>query len=89
MIMITKEVGAARGVCGFPSLFQILLFQASKEEAGGEEFSEEFLANYFSVYYLAVARNCVQMLEFQFYKSGCTALIINCTEKLTSVQFII
>lgn len=54
-----------------------------------KEFSQGFLANCFSIYYLAVARNCVQMLEIQFHKSGYTVLIINCTGKLTSVQFII
>lgn len=80
--MLPGESGAS-----FPFFFFKFSFQ--KQAKGREEFSEEFLANYFSVYYLVVARNCVQMLEIQLYESGCTALIINCTEKLTSVQFII
>lgn len=52
-------------------------------------FHENSQANYISIYYVVAARNYVKMLEIQFYKCGCIVLIINCTEKLTSVRFII
>lgn len=57
------------------------LKQKGKWTQKKKAFSQEFLANCFSIFYLALARNCIQMLEIQFYKSSYTLLIINCTEK--------